>query len=63
MSKRQCTNCLGEVGEEERVCSSCGYTHWYVSEYCENKYTSIGSIATHEINCEKKPPEKGMFDY
>jgi hypothetical protein len=62
MNVPHCPNCRSEIGEEQRVCGSCGYVNWYTCEYCDVKVANIFSIAMHEIECDEKPPEGNIFD-
>lgn len=63
MNTPECNNCRASIRENQRVCGSCGYVHWYECEYCDVKYYSVFDVSHHEINCDEKPPEKGIMDY
>jgi hypothetical protein len=63
MNKIQCDNCRTEIKEKQRVCHSCGYTHWYSCDFCGQKHSSIFIASEHQVNCVEKPPSQGIMDY
>jgi predicted amidophosphoribosyltransferase len=63
MNHPKCFNCGTRIGDEQRVCHSCGQPHWYECEWCSDKFSTITIVAFHKLECSEKPPEKGLFDY